>query len=193
MKIKRAMQGELVLHAHGSQATFARGMGFKGSRSYKIMDGRSPMYLQRHFHLPLCPAARLAASLLLLYCEVGLETSATAAFVPNPSYASRLAEGCPDIHEVHQKLPKRRVRRCKIEEIKTTGMARARWDRRCGVSNLKMANPEGTQQMRDRDLELMFYDEAQVRLKGPVVNAPPRFSLLLIYQREGDVSLWSEL
>lgn len=26
-----------------------------------------------------------------------------------------------------------------------------------------MANPEGTQQLRDRDLEFMFYDEAQVR------------------------------
>lgn len=25
-----------------------------------------------------------------------------------------------------------------------------------------MANPEGTQQLRDRDLEFMFYDEAQV-------------------------------
>ena len=31
-------------------------------------------------------------------------------------------------------------------------------------SELMMANPEGTQQLRDRDLEFMFYDEAQVRL-----------------------------
>lgn len=31
-------------------------------------------------------------------------------------------------------------------------------------SKLWMANPEGTQQLRDRDLEFMFYDEAQVRL-----------------------------
>ena len=29
-------------------------------------------------------------------------------------------------------------------------------------SKLRMANPEGTQQLRDRDLEFMFYDEAQV-------------------------------
>ncbi|CAN0523823.1 unnamed protein product [Laminaria digitata] len=29
-------------------------------------------------------------------------------------------------------------------------------------SQLRMANPEGTQQLRDRDLEFMFYDEAQV-------------------------------
>lgn len=29
-------------------------------------------------------------------------------------------------------------------------------------SKLMMANPEGTQQLRDRDLEFMFYDEAQV-------------------------------
>lgn len=30
------------------------------------------------------------------------------------------------------------------------------------TSKLMMANPEGTQQLRDRDLEFMFYDEAQV-------------------------------
>lgn len=30
------------------------------------------------------------------------------------------------------------------------------------TSKLMMANPEGTQQFRDRDLEFMFYDEAQV-------------------------------
>eukprot|EP00752_Nemacystus_decipiens_P008108 g7248.t1 len=29
-----------------------------------------------------------------------------------------------------------------------------------------MANPEGTQQLRDRDLEFMFYDEAQVYVRG---------------------------
>lgn len=32
--------------------------------------------------------------------------------------------------------------------------------RRCQIM---MANPEGTQQLRDRDLEFMFYDEAEVR------------------------------
>ena len=34
--------------------------------------------------------------------------------------------------------------------------------RSSSISKLRMANPEGTQQLRDRDLELMFYDEAQV-------------------------------
>ncbi|CAM9982802.1 unnamed protein product, partial [Ectocarpus fasciculatus] len=33
-------------------------------------------------------------------------------------------------------------------------------------SRLEMANPEGTQQLRDRDLEFMFYDEAQVYVRG---------------------------
>ncbi|CAM9920455.1 unnamed protein product [Ascophyllum nodosum] len=33
-------------------------------------------------------------------------------------------------------------------------------------SELMMANPEGTQQLRDRDLEFMFYDEAQVYVRG---------------------------
>lgn len=33
---------------------------------------------------------------------------------------------------------------------------------RTGTSRLWMANPEGTQQFRDRDLEFMFYDEAEV-------------------------------
>lgn len=36
--------------------------------------------------------------------------------------------------------------------------------RRAATSRLWMANPEGTQQFRDRDLEFMFYDEAEVML-----------------------------
>lgn len=85
--------------------------------------------------------------------------------------------------------PLRRRLRCSV--FNSTGrILAAPWPRRrhCTASRLKMANPEGTQQMRDRDLEFMFYDEAQVR--GPRRRALCIHSLLFEHWIPWVKTLW---
>lgn len=76
-------------------------------------------------------------------------------------------------------LPRRRPRGWTVEDGEAGGAFRRSW-RRAAPANarLRMANPEGTQQLRDRDLEFMFYDEAQVlaawgRKRGRWLRAAP--------------------
>lgn len=57
-----------------------------------------------------------------------------------------------------------------------------------------MANPEGTQQLRDRDLEFMFYDEAQVGVycfscRAVVDEDPFTIRLLLRLQLKNSVAV----
>lgn len=87
-----------------------------------------------------------------IYFNKGGAVPVTSAFIPPPHIAPSSTQFSK--YSIHgaTRIPRRRSRGW-------LGVGSAQ-RRRCQVV---MANPEGTQQLRDRDLEFMFYDEADVR------------------------------
>lgn len=116
------------------------------------------------------PTCTATVVLLLLSRAQGFISTArtTPAFTAASCGAARATRGeCLASHATtnsHSKFPRHRPRGWTGSAAGDSGSPwrfGRRW--RGATSGLKMANPEGTQQLRDRHLEFLFYDEADVR------------------------------
>lgn len=117
-------------------------------------------------HVKVLPKSSAVVAMLLLLSDQAQGFASAPAFLKQRPCGS--APTLPSRHshehasDRSNSIPRRRPRGWVHGE--EGGGGEFRQCRRAATSRLWMANPEGTQQFRDRDLEFMFYDEAEVML-----------------------------